>query len=107
MTADPAVHLHELRCPACGQEIGAIHRRDDADQAVLGYFYQPNPVGLSETDLIEYLRAAQVSGLPGPCPRCGGAVHEGCLVSDLHTLMPRRRHKRRAGRPPRPEKESP
>jgi hypothetical protein len=104
VSADPAVHLHELRCPACGLELGAIHRRDDADQSILGYFYPPRPEGLTEADLAEYLRTVQVSGSPGPCPRCGGAVHEGCLVADLHALTPRRARKR-GGRARPPESE--
>ena len=99
MSADSAVHLHELRCSACQFDLGSIHRREDAGREVIAFFYPPGGADLGEAALVGFLQAVQRGALP-PCPRCGGSVHEGCLVSDLQALQPRRGRKGRRRRGP-------
>ena len=93
MSADAAVHLHELRCSQCRLELGSIHRRDDAGQEVVGFFYSPSGEAVDEGALIGFLQSVQRGPVP-PCPRCGSEVHEGCLVQDIQVLNPRRHRKR-------------
>ena len=105
MSADPAVHLHELRCPACRIDLGSIHRREDESREVVAFFYPPGGADLGEPTLIRFLQAVQRGapdrGVLPPCPRCGEEVHEGCLVSDIQVLQPRRDRKGRRRRGPR------